>query len=102
MDLKNKIDSEVSCGYRIKDIHLNCRLSDRQNVSLARTVFSAAVSEMFQKYFPNEPNKQYLADFIGIIDKCFDIFTCRVLFNSVPSKNALGTDLQNQKAVLMR
>jgi hypothetical protein len=39
-ELLVKVNSEISCGYKITEHHLNCQQSDRQNVRLACQLLS--------------------------------------------------------------
>ena len=67
--MKSKVQSEVSCGYGLTDIVLNCVQSDRQRVPYARQLFSASTVTMIRNYFKNDPRMQEMADFFDTIDK---------------------------------
>lgn len=48
-DLRSKISSEITCGFRLTDLHFDCKGTDRQSVRLARQLLSKSVGVMLKK-----------------------------------------------------
>jgi hypothetical protein len=84
------VDSEISCGYKLSDLHLNCQGSDRQNVRLACQLLSNTTATMFKILFPGDSHIATLSDFLKTIDEAFDIMTSKVIYSNKPSRCALG------------
>jgi hypothetical protein len=84
------VSSEISCGYKLTDLHLNCQGSDRQNVRLACQLLSNTTATIFKILFPNDKHIATLSDFIKTLDEAFDIMTSKVIFSNKPSRCALG------------
>ena len=101
--LQAKCESEISCGFHLEDILLECCSSDRQNTKYAVKLFSELTAANFFRFFPEDKAKCALAKFIGILAKAFKIMSSRVIFNRENDKwqDALSVHLQEQKAVLM-
>ena len=54
--------NEISEGSFIKDIILDCKSSDRQNVGFAVTLLSTKMAHLIRKHFPHDLKKLALAD----------------------------------------
>ena len=85
--------SEVSCGSRIKDIHIFCTKSDRMRVNLARDLLSKQVSIIFKNFFSQDEAKLELSKFIEVVDLCFNILTSNKIYSKDPSQQALEVDM---------
>ncbi len=99
-DLFDKIAPEITAGYKLKDRHLNCKGTERQNVRLAVQLLSKTVSNLLKLLFPNDPVKQALSDFVLVMNDAFDIMNSRVLFASDPNKSALEVYFDQQQKTL--
>ena len=94
ISLKQKVMSEVSCGFRITDLHIYCKKSDRMRVNLARELLSKQVSLIFQNFFSQDASKMELSKFIEVVDLCFNILTSNKIYDSKdPSKQAFEVDI---------
>lgn len=62
-------------GIKLKPRHLNCKMSDRQNVRLAVELLSESTSMLMKDLFPNCPKKNKLSDLIALFDKCWNLMT---------------------------
>ena len=86
--------SEISFGFRIKDIHIYCQKSDRMRVNLARVLLSKQVSVMFQNFFAQDESKMELSKFIEVVDLCWNIMTSNKIYDKKdPSKQAFEVDI---------
>ena len=54
--------NEISLGYYLKDILLQCQSSDRQTVKHCVNLMSNTTASLLRQYFPNDPKKLALAD----------------------------------------
>ena len=59
---------ELSCGFFLKDLHLECQGQDRQDVTLATQLISEKVACLFRRYFGDE-SKRKAADVCDIMYK---------------------------------
>ena len=78
--LKQKVDSEITVGFQINDEHLDCQFSDRQDVKLATHLLSERTAALFHRFFPKDPKKMSLGDFLDILGKSFKILTSRAIY----------------------
>ena len=60
--MKRKASSEITCGFHLTDIVLECVQSDRQRVPYARQLFSSATVTMIQNFYKDDPRMQEMAD----------------------------------------
>ena len=72
LDLMAKADSSI---LKLKDIHLKCKSSDRQNVKLACELISDTTATLLMDLFPGDERKAEMAVVFSIFNKCFDLFT---------------------------
>ena len=101
--LKRKTDSEVTCGFRLTDIVLNCVQSDRQRVPYARELFSRATVTMIRNFFKDDPRMEEMADLFDTIDKVCHMFTSRKIIDKENElKSALGAFLDRQIPLLLK
>ena len=54
--------NEISLGYYLKDILLECKSSDRQTVKYCINLLSNTTASLLRHYFPNDEAKLALAD----------------------------------------
>ena len=99
-DLFDTLSPEITAGYKLKDIHLNCKGTDRQNVALAVQLLSGTVSTLFKLQFPDNPVKSALSDFVSAMNNAFDVMNSRVVIANEPMKCALGVHFCVQKQAL--
>ena len=59
--------NEISEASYLKTIMLECKKSDRQTVKYATNLLSNKTANLLRKYFPNDPIKLKLADFIDTV-----------------------------------
>ena len=59
--------NEISEASYLKTIMLDCKKSDRQTVKFATNLLCNKTASLFRKYFPNDPVKLKLADFIDTV-----------------------------------
>ena len=64
--VKRKINSTVTCGFKLTDMVLHCVQSDRQNVDSAIALFNKSIAVMLRQWFPKDEDKMYLAEFIDL------------------------------------
>ena len=93
------MDGEISKGFYLKDILLNCQGSDRQIVKWAAKLLSHLTAQLFRDHFsdpasPNHKGKMALADFIDAIAEAFLILTSTQVNHPVRAKCALGKCLK--------
>ena len=101
--MKRKTDSEVTCGFRLTDIVLNCVQSDRQRVPYARELFSRATVTMIRNFFKDDPRMEEMADLFDTIDKVCHMFTSRKIIDKENElKSALGAFLDRQIPLLLK
>lgn len=102
--LKSKLNSaDVSINFNLKDIHIEAKKSERQNVSYARHVLSTECAVMLRKFFPEDHAKLLLADFFQNMDETFKILTSKMIYNyKDPMKNALRIEFEKQESILMK
>ena len=102
-DLLRKVNSEVTCGYRISEFAINVVQSDRQKTKYMRDVFNLGTSSMFKSFFPNDPNKLELANLIENIDEVCNMYCSRKVYDDEnKQKSALGTYLDKQIPALRK
>ena len=71
--------------------------------SYARQLFSAATVTMIRNFFKDDPRLEEMADFFDTVDKVCHMFTSRKIIDKENYlKSALGADLDNQIALLMK
>ena len=68
-DYVKKNNEEVSCGFFLKQAHLECVSQDRQDTRLAVQLFSDRTAALFRRFFPNDPSKKAAADYCDLIFK---------------------------------
>ena len=98
------VDGEVSLGFYLKDILLNCQGTDRQIVKWALKLLSHTTAQLFRDNFPdptcpNHYGKMDLADFIDAIAEAFQILTSTQIHHPEKAKCALGMCLKITKNV---
>ena len=67
-DFRDLIDKckqrEISIGYQLNDMLINCTSSDRQDMGLALKLFSVEVANLLRRFYPKNPRKLALADYL--------------------------------------
>ena len=102
LELKRKMPSELSSGFNLTDMVLNCVQSDRQRVKYARQLFSKNTSTNLRNLFPDNPIKNAMADLIDTVDEVCNMFTSRKILDEDKQKCALGVYLDKQIPALKK
>ena len=79
-DLQNICDTEITCGFHIEDILLDCTSSDRQQTRYAIRLLSDLTAANFYRFFPDSPSKCALAKFIALVAKVYKIMSSRAIY----------------------
>lgn len=85
-------NTEVNPCWKISQTHIDYEKTQRQNVKMATQLLSNSVSTALIRYKPGNDKTmcEDLGQFIGDINKWFDIFNSYVEDGKVPSKSAYG------------
>ena len=67
--LKHCRDKEIGAGSWIKDIHLECKNSDRQTVRWAVEIMSDKTASLLREIYPQDAKKIALADIFDLVHK---------------------------------
>lgn len=106
--LLNISTSELTLAHKLTEHHLNLKGSMRQRVRPAVQIFSNSVAKAIEyagKYglMPTNSEWQKAADCVQLFNDWFDLFNSRTkLVANCISKNAFGTDLENQRKIVSR
>lgn len=104
--LLNISSSELTLAHKLTPHHLNLKGSMRQQVRPAVQVLSNSVAKAIEYagengLMPLNSNWKEAADCAKLFNDWFDVMNSRSKFvGNYPSKNAFGTDLENQKRKL--
>ena len=103
-ELLRKAECKNMRTSKLKPIHVNAKQSDRQNVQLAKELLSDDVACMFKDYFPCNPKKLQLSNFVALMDKGFNLMTSKSanLNHEDFSKRPFGSSISKQLSCLNR
>ncbi len=99
LQLLEKDSGELRLCHKLKPIHFLCKGSQRQRVILAAQLFSHSVASALRLLFPQ---KEELANFIDLVNSCFDIFNARTLKSAHPLDCGYGFKLEEQYNILCK
>ena len=96
LSLKPLVDTELSNGMKLTDLHFHVKGQDRQIVSLARQLLSEDVAALLTTNFPDDPAKEALSNLIKVASKCFDILNSEDYNQSDKLGSPFGMYLEEQ------
>ena len=101
-DLQKACESEITCGFILEDILLDCVSSDRQNYKYMIRLLSDLTSANIYRFFNQNQAKCAFAHFIGLIATVYKIMSSRIIWNKENDcwKDALSVNLEKQIAKL--
>lgn len=98
-NLVAKERTEISDTFFLKEEHINCQRSQRQNVGFAAKLLSRKCSIALQRKV-NTPEAKRLADFILKVNNWWDVFNSRYPNESQVLKTPYGMNIEEQNEVL--
>lgn len=95
-------DTEVSSCYKLRQKRLNCRQSERQNVSLAAQLLSPSTAMALKHYGPGPSSKlaNDVGNFIEMCNAWFDIMNSFYVNANIHTKKPNGLDLERQNEII--
>lgn len=100
--LVKQTDTEVSSFYKVREKHLTCKKSERQNVTLAAQLLSHTTAVALKRYRPGPSSilAEHLADFVGLVNRWFDVFNSFSVETKQHGKRPYGFELEDQNEIL--
>lgn len=98
--------SELTLAHKLTDLHLNVKGSMRQRVRPAVQLFSNTVAKAISYagetgLMPQNSNWELASYCVQLFNDWFDLFNSKSRFvGNCPTRNAFGTDFENQKKKL--
>lgn len=93
--------SEYGLAYKLSEVHLNVSGMQRQRVKYAAQLLSKtsanSIRYLGERGLLETRNWEETANFISLVDEWFDIMNSSAKYGDVPSRNAFGTDLENNQ-----
>ena len=100
--LKETVSGEITCGYKITDLHLDCAGTDRQVVKLATDLVSEETAAMFRRFFETDAPKCTLANFLEVAHLSFKVMNSRLPKDPKDKfKSGFGVHFMQQRDILM-
>ncbi len=99
LQLLNTDKGELRLCHKLKPLHFTCKGSQRQRVMLAAQLFSHSVASALRLL---SPELEEQANFVDLVNSCFDIFNSRIRKGIRPLDCALGLKFEEQHAILCK
>ena len=98
LQLMQKADNTIC---KLRDLHVNCKSSDRQNVKLACELVSDTNATLLLELFPGEKRKKVMAYVFDLLNKSFNLLTSnRRSKNTEYWQSSYGMYLEEQLKLL--
>ncbi|XP_071525284.1 transposable element P transposase [Panulirus ornatus] len=97
---------DLKVPHRLSHKHIRVRGANRRNVKLAAHLISERTGKSL-KYFGergllHSKDWDRTSDFILLTDAWFDLFCARVMYDGNETRNAYGTDVENQNLIVSK